>query len=293
LKPADLTILIAVGAIWGAAFPLLRVGSPEFGPFALIFVRLLAASIVLLPFVNVRQELIKHWRALALLGLVNTAVPFTLFSYATLSISAGLASLLNATTPMFGALAAYFWLGERLTISRSLGIALGFVGVALIVGGEVGIGAGQAVLGVAAGLFGAALYGLAANYVKRSMAGISPAAIAAGCIVSSTFMLAPLALWFWPSHAPTAAAWASAVTLGVLCTATAYFLYFKLLARVTVSSAVAVTFLIPVFGILWGALFLGETITPALLASSGVVLLGTALATGVIRIALGARRADG
>jgi drug/metabolite transporter (DMT)-like permease len=284
LRPADLTLLVLLGAIWGGAFPLLKVATPQFGPIALIFVRVLTAAIVLLPLVRERELLRTQWRPLLLLGLINTAIPFVLFSFATLSITAGLASLLNSTTPMFGALVARVWLGERLTFGRMFGIVLGFVGVGLLVGDSVGVRGSGPIVGVLAGLTAAALYGVAANLSKRWLAQAQPATVAAGTVLGATVALAPLALFAWPAAVPSSEAWASAVALGVLCTAIAYLIYFRLLERVAVSSAVAVTFLIPMFGIVWGALFLGERITPQLLGGCAVVLLGTALATGILRL---------
>ena len=114
MGPADFLILVVVAAVWGAAYPLLRVGSPEFGPVALVVVRLVIASVVLLPFARWTPQVLRQWRKLLVLGLINTAIPFALFAYATLKITGGLAAVINATTPMFGALVAYFWLHERL-----------------------------------------------------------------------------------------------------------------------------------------------------------------------------------
>jgi drug/metabolite transporter (DMT)-like permease len=282
VRPADFINMLLLGAIWGGAFPLLRVASPAFGPAALIGVRVGLAAAMLLPLLPQRRPILQLAGPYFVLGLINTAIPFTLFSFATLSIDAGLASLLNATTPMFGAVIAFFWLRERLSVWRVLGIAIGFAGIGTIVATQSGAGTGGAPLGIAAGLAAAALYGLAASYTRRRLRDRPPLEIAAGSVCGAAVAMLPLSLLSWPEQAPAPGAWLSALALGAFCTALAYVLYFRLLGNVGSSRAVTVTFLIPMFGILWGSLFLGERITPSLLGGCAIVLLGTALATGVI-----------
>ncbi len=281
MRPADFINMLLLGAIWGGAFPLLRVASPAFGPAALIGVRVGLAAAMLLPLLPQRRPILQLAGPYFVLGLINTAIPFTLFSFATLSIDAGLASLLNATTPMFGAVIAFFWLHERLSVWRVLGIAIGFAGIGTIVATQSGAGTGGAPLGIAAGLAAAALYGLAASYTRRRLRDRPPLEIA-GSVCGAAVAMLPLSLFAWPEQAPAPGAWLSALALGAFCTALAYVLYFRLLGNVGSSRAVTVTFLIPMFGILWGSLFLGERITPSLLGGCAIVLLGTALATGVI-----------
>ncbi len=271
-----------MAAIWGAAYPLLRVSSPQFGPVALVVVRLAIASLVLLPFVKWTPSSLQHWRKLLVLGLINTAVPFALFAYATLTITGGLASVINATTPMFGALVAYFWLHERLDALRVAGIAIGFGGVLYIVGGEIGTHAEDSLLGVLAAVVGAAMYGVAANFTKRQLGALNARLVAAGNVVAALLLMAPFAWMSWPAAPPSATAWWAVIALGLFCTALAYLLFFRLLSRVSASQAITVTFLIPVFGILWGALFLDEPVTAGLLVSAVVVLVGVALATGLV-----------
>jgi drug/metabolite transporter (DMT)-like permease len=282
MRPADILNMLLLGAIWGGAFPLMRIATPAFGPVALIGLRVALAAALLLPLLRGRRALLDRAGAYIVLGLINTAIPFTLFSFATLSINAGLASLLNATTPMFGALIAFAWLGERLSMLRIGGIVIGFVGIGLIVATQSGAGAAGAPLGIAAGLAASALYGLAASFARRHFADRPALEVAAGSVSGATLVMLPLAVWAWPETPPAAGAWASALGLGAFCTALAYVLYFRLLASVGSARAVTVTFLIPVFGILWGALFLHEPVTPSLLIGCAVVLLGTSLATGLI-----------
>jgi drug/metabolite transporter (DMT)-like permease len=284
VKPRDVFDLVLLGAIWGGAFPLLRVATPAFGPVPLVLVRCGFAAIVLLAMSGGLSRARGRRLPLFLLGILNTAVPFALFSYATLSITAGLASLLNATTPMFGALIAFLWLGERLAWLRALGILVGFVGVGTIVWSSISSSGEGAALGIAAGLSGAALYGVAASFAKRRLEDTDAVTVAAGSVCGAFIALAPLAVWQWPKVMPGAGEWVAAAALGLLCTALAYLIYFRLVRNVGPSRATTVTFLIPVFGILWGAIFLDEPITLALAGSCALVLFGTALATGFVRL---------
>lgn len=283
MRPRDLLDMLLIGAIWGGAFPMLRVAAPAFGPVALIGVRVAVASVVLLALLRARGRLLERAGPLFVLAMLNTAIPFTLFAFATLGVSAGTASLLNATTPMFGAMLAFFWLGERLSAWQVLGIALGFGGIATIVWNEIGSHAGTSGTAVAAGLVGAALYGAAASYARRHLDGVEPMVVATGCVCGAALVMVPAALFAWPDAPPGALAWGSAIGLGLVCTALAYVLYFRLLPRIGAARAVTVTFLIPVFGVAWGALLLGEPLTLSLLAGSAVVLAGTALAMGLVR----------
>lgn len=281
MKPRDLLDLLLIGAIWGGAFPMLRVATPQFGPVALIGVRVAIAALVLLAVLPARARLLRHARPLFVLSMLNTAIPFTLFAYATLGVTAGTASLLNATTPMFGALLAFLWLGERISAWQILGIAIGFAGIAAIVWNEIGAHADASALAVAAGLLGAALYGAAASHARRYLDQVDPLVVATGCVCGAALVMVPAAFFAWPGRNPDALAWASAVGLGLLCTALAYVVYFRLLPRIGATRAVTVTFLIPVFGIFWGALLLDERLSVLLLVGCAVVLAGTALAMGL------------
>jgi drug/metabolite transporter (DMT)-like permease len=290
MKTADGAELLALGALWGASFLFMRLGAVEFGPVTLAALRVGLASALLLPLLLWRGQggaLRVHWRTIAFVGVVNSALPFVLFSIAALAINTGLSAILNATAPLWGALIAWVWLGERLSRRRTLGLAIGFAGVlwlawdkASLKPGEHGVSASVA---IAACLLATLCYGFAAHYVKRHLQGVAPMAVAAGSQFAATVALALPAWWLWPVTPPSALAWASAVGLAVLCTALAYLLYFRLIANLGAAGAVSVTYLIPAFGLAWGALFLGESLTPAMLVGCVVILLGTALATGALK----------
>ncbi len=284
MKAADLAELIVLAALWGASFLFMRVAAPAFGPVALIFVRVAVASACLLPILLWRGEargLIDNWRPLLLVGLLNSALPFCLFAWATLSLSAGFTSVLNATAPLWGALVAYLWLKTALPFSRVLGLTIGFLGVLVLVWGKVSFKPGGDGWAIGAALLATLSYGIAANYSKQNLAQISPLLVAGGSQLAACLLLLPLAIWLWPAQPVAAAAWQASVVLGIACTALAYLLFFRLIAHVGPSKAIAVTFLIPLFAILWGGLFLGEVLSTPMLLGGIIILAGTSLALGL------------
>ena len=283
----DLSDLFMLGALWGASFLFMRLGAAEFGPVALVFVRVAGAVLLLLPLLAWRGELgalRTHWRAIAAVGLVNSVLPFLLFAVAALVLTTALMSVFNATASIWGALVAWLWLGDRLDRSRWLGLAIGVLGVVGLSWGKADFKPGEqgvsAALGIAACLLAAVLYGVGANLSRKHLAGVPPMAVAAGSQLAATLVLALPAWWWWPAVHPGAAAWLGAAALALGCTGAAYVLYFRLIAHAGAANAMSVTFLIPAFALLWGWVLLGEQPTGTMLAGCAVILLGTALATG-------------
>jgi drug/metabolite transporter (DMT)-like permease len=285
VRGRDLADLVALAALWGASFLFMRVAVPEFGPLPLMAVRCAIGAAFLVPLLAWRGEprtLLAEAPRLAAVGVLNSALPFALFAYATLTLTAGYTSLLNATAPLWGAVVAAAWLGERPGRARLAGLAIGFAGVLLLVRGRVSFAAGGDGPAIAAALAATLCYGIAASYTRRRLSHVDPLANATGSQVFAALALALPAAATWPASAPGARAWAAAIALGVACTGLAYVLYFRLIARTGPARAMTVTFLVPLFGIAWGAVFLGEPVTPAMLAGGAVILLGTALAAGAI-----------
>lgn len=282
LPASDALDLIVLGAIWGASYLFMRIAAPEFGPVVLIFLRVVIAA-VLLGAVLVRRGGLLALRdtavPLTVIGAINTAVPFTLFAYASLSLPAGLNAVLNATVPLFGALVALVWLGQRLPARRLAGLAVGFSGVLALAWPT--LTSGDNARAIAAALVATVLYAVSAHYTRQRLGHLSALGVAGGSQIAAALLLAPLALARWPAVAPTRTAWFAAASLGVLCTAFAYGLYFRLLARSGAMTAMAVTYLIPVFGVAWGALFLDERLPSSAFAGGLLVLAGVALATYV------------
>lgn len=281
----DLLKLLILGAIWGASFLFMRVAAPEFGAIPLIAARVGIAAIFLVLVLARRGGLPHLYRSaarLTLLGAINSAIPFSLFAYAVLSVTAGFASVLNATAPLFGALVAFIWLRDKPAPMRVAGLVVGFAGVLVLVWGRLAVrgdGGGTAVL---AGLSAAVLYGISANYTKKKLSEVDPFVIATGSLIAATVLLLPFAYFYWPDTSPSRVSWVSAVLLGTICTGIAYILYFGLLSRIGPAKTLAVTYLIPAFGVLWGHLLLDEPITASIIVGCAVILVGTTLATGML-----------
>ena len=290
---AWLTEFIALAAIWGSSFLFMRLAVLDFGAIATAGVRVGVAALVLLPLLlrqGLGQQLLRHWRQLLVVGLPNSAIPFVCFAYALQSISTGLSSILNATVPLFGAVVAWVWLKDRPGASRALGLAVGFVGVAMLAWDKAsfkpdasGQASGWAVL---ACLLATLCYGLAASYTKRHLTGLPSMITATGSQLGAALALVLPTIWFWPPKLPGATAWLAVLTVGVLCTGVAYVLYFRLIATVGPARALAVTFVIPVFAVLYGVLLLGEHVTGWMLLCGSVIVCGTALSAGLLKIRL-------
>lgn len=296
MAPTDILQIIAMAAVWGGSFLFLRIATPEFGPVPLIAIRVAVSALFLLPVVLLRPawraELWQNAGKLLLLGLINAAIPFPLFAYSTLFVTAGFASIINATAPLFAALVAGIWLRDRITPGGFLGLILGFGGVVVLVGGLPDARPG-ALPAIGGSLFAAFLYGVSASFVKKHLAGVNAWVTTIGSFGFAALLLAPLAVLAWPAAAPSSGSWAAVLLLAIVCTAVPNIYYFRLVLRVGPGKAMSVAFLIPVFGILWGALVLGETVTPAMLGGGAIVLLGTALVVGVIGRRLGGVPAAG
>ena len=285
MRRSDVAELLALSALWGSSFLLLRVAAPLFGPFALIAMRVGIASCLLAPLLALRGEfgsLREHWPHLLAVGVLNTAIPLCLFAYAELTLAAGFTSVINAAAPMFAAIVAVAWLHERISLLRVSGLVVGFAGVVGLVGGSAAIRTSGGALAVAAALLGTMLYGISNSYIKRFMAGVPSLAIATGSQLAATLVLAPAAYWLWPARTPTGTVWLAVIALGIACTGIAYILFFRLIARVGPTRVASVSFLIPVFGVLWGVLFLREQLTANMAVGSAVILLGTSLSAGIV-----------
>ena len=277
--------LLILGVIWGASFLFMRIATPEFGAVALVEIRLLVAALFLVAVLAVRGNLATlrgSAAPMAFVGVFSSALPFVLFAYATLYVTAGTAAVLNASAPLFGALVAYLWLKDNLTPARIVGLAIGFGGVLLLAWDKIAFNGSGTTLAILAGLGASLSYGIGVNYTKRKLGHVAPLTAAAGSLIAATLILLPLAIARWPSEMPSLKSWLSVISLGVLCTGIAYWFYFRLIARIGPARAIAVTYLVPVFGMLWGLVFLHEAITAGMVIACGVILLGTTLATGVM-----------
>jgi drug/metabolite transporter (DMT)-like permease len=282
---------VLLAAIWGASFLFTRMGTVEFGVWATAGLRVLIATLFLLPILFLRghsQSLREHWKLVLLVGITNSAIPFVCFSFALQSITVGLSSLLNATVPLFGAVIAWVWLSDRPSGSRMLGLAIGFLGVAMLAWDKAsfkpdasGLSSGW---GVLACLFACFCYGISASFTKRFLGGLPSLVSSTGSQLGAALALLPLTIFYWPSHEVSLKAWGAVITLGVVCTGFAYILFFRLIERAGPAKALSVTFAIPVFAVLYGVVLLGETVTPWMVGCGLVIVLGTTLSTGILKL---------
>ena len=276
--------LVLLSAVWGSSFLFLRIAAPAMGPFFLVEMRVLSGLVVMLPMcflLGKWPEFRKNWKPIFIIGLINMAVPFCFFSYAAINISAGLLSILNATVPFFTALIGFAVWGRKLSILAILGTALGFLGVVVLVLDPAAIAAGNMdLLAAASALFACVLYGLALNIVSQKLSHVSGLAITTGSLFLASVLILPLALWQMPAEMPELPVWLSVISLGVVCTGLAYMLFYRLIARLGTEQAIMTTYLIPLFSILWGSLFLAESITLFMVLGCILVLLGVGMTTG-------------
>lgn len=271
LTPLELGLL---GAIWGASFMFMRVAAPEFGSTPLVAIRLGLGALILLPFLwrGRRAFSAGLWPRLALIGAVNSAIPFTLFAWAAQRAPAGVGAITNSMAVLFVALIAFLFYGEKIGTRRAIALVAGFVGVIVLASGKVG---GASIgLPVAAGTTAAFLYGIGANLVKRHLAGLPATAVAAATLTCAALLSAPFAIAQWPAHAVSAKSWAAVVALGVLCTGIAFVMYYRLIARIGAPRAATTTYLVPLFGVGWAWLLLDEPLTLAM-AIAGALILGS------------------
>ena len=278
-----------LAALWGASFLFMRLGAAEFGPLPTAGLRVALATVFLWPIMLYKGQwpaLRRHWRPVLLAGITNSAIPFALFSWAVLHIATGLTAILNASVPLFGALIAWMWLGDRINRLRWVGLAIGFVGVALLASrapAGTGFKSDSAYWAIGACLLASFFYGVSASFARRYLMGVPPLATATGSQLGAALGLALPTLWLWPAQMPGPRAWGAIVAIAVLCTGIAYILYFRLIANAGPSRALAVTFITPVFAVLYGAVFLGERITPWMIGCALVIVCGTLLSTGLVR----------
>ncbi|MCK4709009.1 MAG: DMT family transporter, partial [Gammaproteobacteria bacterium] len=201
MKPLYLIELFTLAALWGASFLFMRMGAAEFGPVALIALRTGIAAVFLLPLIlfSKKWRLIKeNGLQLLVVGVVGTAIPFCLLSFAVLSVSAGYASIINATAPIFTAIIAWLWVKDELNISAITGLIIGFSGVIILVFDDQGNSSGITLLPVLAGLGATFCYGLGANFTKQKLSHVHPLALACGSQLGASISLLPFAIWLWP-----------------------------------------------------------------------------------------------
>lgn len=283
MNPLQLAALVALAAIWGASFLFIRMAVASFGPFVLMELRVLlggAALWALAALFRRRADWLPRWKQYIVLGAVNAALPFTLIAAAELVLPASLAAILNALTPAFTALVAARWLGHRIDARLGLGLAVAFAGVAVSVGWsplELGL---WPMLAAGAVALASLFYAFGSNYSARTFPGASPLTMSVGQNMAAAIVLLPFALASVPKTPPTSVAVGAALGLALICTAAAYQLYFWLLNNVGPTRTTSVTYLVPLFGMLWGRLILNEPLTAGMFGGLVLVFIGIMLMAG-------------
>ncbi len=283
---------VMLGALWGASFLFMRMGAAEFGPLVTAWLRVCIATLMLFPLMVWQGHLHvfkANWKLVLGFGVINSAIPFALYAYAVLHISTGLSSILNAAVPLFAALVAWLWLGDRLNRWRMSGLVIGFLGVSLLANHQTTFhnaanpdaSAWGQHTAIAACLLATICYAIAGSFNKKYMPNLPALVSATGSQFGASLALTVPALFALPEDMPGAQAWGSVFMLGVACTGIAYVLYFRLVNRAGPAKALTVTFLIPVFALIYGVIFLGETVTLMMLLLGILVILGTALSSGL------------
>jgi drug/metabolite transporter (DMT)-like permease len=269
--------LILLGAIWGASFLFMRLSVNDFGPVALIEVRLVLASVMLLPFLwrDRARFSLKRWPMMALIGAINSGLPFLLFAWAAERAPAGVGAIANGMTVLCAGLIGFLFFGEKLGKQQTLAICTGFVGILVLASGKMaGMSVGWASL---AGALASVLYGLGIHMARRHLVGLPAAALASVTLGSAALLGAPFAIATWPAHGIPLQAWLSAAALGVFCTGIAFVMYYRLLPRIGAHRTSMVTYLVPLFGVAWGWLFLAEPITATMAIACALILGSVAL----------------
>jgi len=285
VTPADLLRFLTLGAIWGSSYMFTRIAVPAFGPLPLVMLRMLGAAAFFLPWTlspPIRPLLRTNAPGLLLLGVLNSALPFSLLTFSMLRLQAGFTAILGATVPLFAVAIDALWWRHPLSRWRLLGLALGFSGVALLTWDHFDFSAGGSGWAVLATLGAAACYGCAAHFGKHYFSGKPAMLPAAGSMLAAALVISPGGWLMWPAHTPRLADWLAVAVLALVCTALAYMLYYRLIASISATALTGVTYVIPVFGVLWGAIFLHEQITARIVLGMLVTVAGTAFTTGLL-----------
>ncbi len=286
MRPAQIAWLIALGAIWGSSFLFMKIAVPAFGPSMMMGGRIAIAAVTLTLvawFIKKSLPRGKQWTPAAVIGIFYVAIPLYLWGYAAQELSASLLSIINATAPLFGAAISLLWFREKFSAHGWAGLALGFVGVAVLVGGEGYSDEKLPALAVAAAFGASFLYGAISNYSQRIKVTDQYSNVL-GSLWIATLLMTPLMLLFPLRETPGIAAWSSVAALGILCTALAYVVYFRLIEQIGAAPTLTVTYLIPVFGVLWGAVFLDERIGVHHVAGAAMILAGITLVARARRL---------
>ena len=267
-------LLTFLGALWGSAFMFIKVATPEFGPVALVNTRLVIASIIFLPILlrNKYIHLLRPiWKQVLVLAIMNNAIPFTLFSYASFGADSNILAILNATTAFNTMMIAYIWIGENVTIKQLFGLIIGFIGVFILVNPQ---NSSTTLISSLSALLAAFFYSFSTVYIQKNSANANKMVLIGWSIIFSAVIMLPVTIFYLPDDIPSAAAISSAIWLGAISTGLGFIGYVRLIDKIGAVKTSTVAYFLPVFGIIWGAIFLDEVITSTIVIGCFIVLIG-------------------
>lgn len=283
MQPKHLLLLILLAAIWGASFLFARISAPEFGPITFTSIRIGIAALALLPILFMKD----HWQILrenlgliTFIAVLNSALPFMLLAFTTLYLSAGITSVLNSLVPIFSAVIAHYYLQDYLSRKQSLGLVIGIAGVMILMSDKLAFG-NDTILPLSAAFLSGLSYAVSANITKKKLSHVPPRLLAASSMFTAGILLIPFGIIGWPEQMPGNTAWMAVIAVALLSTAFAYLIFFWLIKEIGPTRTVSVTLIIPIFGIIWGALFLSESITLNIIFGTLVILVGAYLSLGL------------
>jgi drug/metabolite transporter (DMT)-like permease len=267
-------LLTFLGALWGSAFMFIKVATPEFGPVALVNTRLIIASLIFLPILlrNKYVHLLKPiWKQVLVLAVMNNAIPFTLFSYASFGADSNILAILNATTAFNTMMIAYLWIGEDVTLKQLCGLVIGFIGVFILVNPQ---NSNTTLISSLSALLAAFFYSFSTVYIQKNSVNANKMVLIGWSIIFSAVIMLPVTIFYLPDSIPSVAAISSAFWLGAISTGLGFIGYVRLIDKIGAVKTSTVAYFLPVFGIIWGAIFLDEVITLTIIIGCLVVLIG-------------------
>ena len=289
MRPQDLARLVALAAMWGASYLFMRYAVPHLGPVLLIELRVAIAGAALLAFVYLTGGTVgwrKHWRAYLFVGAVGLATPFVLIAEALTTIDASTAAILNALAPLFASIVAALWIRDPITPAKAAGIALCLLGTAVLVGWTPTPMTRQELFAASLSVIATAIYGYTIVFTKVHLREASPLGTAAGTLLMAALAMLPFTPVTRGFAAVPPMAWLAMLGLAIVSTTVAFIFYYRLIADVGPVKAITVTLLVPIFGMIWGVIFLGEPLTPGRLAGCAIILSGCSLILGLVRLPL-------
>jgi drug/metabolite transporter (DMT)-like permease len=287
LRPADLARLVALAAMWGASYLFMRFAVPHLGPAWMIELRVLIAGLALAAFLYASGGRVgwrAHWPAFLFVGAVGLALPFVLIAQALTTIDASTAAILNALAPLFATLVAAVWLKEPITPAKAAGIALCLAGTAVLVGWTPRPMTSRELAAAGMSVAATAIYGYTIVFTKVRLKGAAPLGTSVATLLFAALAMLPFVPYDRDLAAVPGMAWLALAGLAVVSTTVAFILYYRLIADVGPVKAITVTLLVPVFGMLWGVLFLGEPVTIGRIAGCAIILAGCSLILGLVRL---------